>query len=74
MKKIIAVIFLSWFAVSSTAMAGDINNVIDGLKGTPDKVSIFVDNEIEKTKVFQKANWTKVKVQWYNLISKFSSN
>lgn len=74
MKKIIAVIFLSWFAVNSTAVAGDINNVIDGLKGTPDRVSIFVDNEIEKTKVFQKANWAKVKVQWYNLISKFSSN
>tara|TARA_Y100000816_G_C25726823_1_gene383003 strand:+ start:326 stop:538 length:213 start_codon:yes stop_codon:yes gene_type:complete len=37
------------------------------------KVSNHITMEIEKTKEFQKKNWAEAKVQWSNLIKKFST-
>ena len=45
----------------------------DAVASVPAKVGNHISNEIEKTKEFQKKNWAEIKVQWSNLISKFSN-
>jgi|TARA_Y100000590_G_scaffold298588_1_gene336577 hypothetical protein len=77
MYKKISIILLAVGLSSSTAIAGDINSVINGLKGTPDKVSLFLNNEIEKTKEFQKKGWQDGKTQlvnnWNKILGFFQS-
>jgi thymidine phosphorylase len=77
MKKLIAVVVIS-LGLSVGALADDktytIQDTINTVSQIPVKVSSYISEEVDKTKEFQKANWAKVKVQWYNLISKFSSN
>ena len=59
------IVFL--FLVNSNAKAGDINSLVDGLKETPDKVSTFINKEIEDTKSFQKKSWNDGKIQLVSL-------
>ncbi len=59
---------------SAVLVKKDVTQLLTTVSLVPGKVGNQFNIEVEKTKEFQKANWAKVKVQWYNLISKFSSN
>ena len=56
--------------LGGVAVADEPTNKIKDL-GT--KVSTHISTEIEKTKEFQKKSWAEAKVQWSNLIKKFST-
>ena len=75
MKKTIAVVVIS-LGLSVGALADEtytIEDTIWTVGQIPVKVVSHISMEIDKTKEFQKANWKKVKSNWFKLIAKFSS-
>ncbi len=57
--SLIAVIMLSMSMASA-----DENKLSTTIKEMPNKVSNFVNNEVEKTKEYQKKSWAEAKTKW----------
>ena len=58
-RSLIAVIMLSMSMASA-----DENKLSTTIKEMPNKVSNFVNNEVEKTKEYQKKSWAEAKTKW----------
>jgi hypothetical protein len=72
--KITGVVAILFFALSVNSKADEtsVNNVLNSIKETPQKVSTFIESEVEKTKEYQKNSWSQVKIQLALLKSKLS--
>jgi len=72
--KITGVVAILFFALSVNSKADEtsVNNVLNSIKETPQKVSTFIESEVEKTKEYQKNSWSQVKIQLASLKSKLS--
>ena len=57
--SLIVVIMLSMSMASA-----DENKLSTTIKEMPNKVSNFVNNEVEKTKEYQKKSWAEAKTKW----------
>ena len=76
--KSVALLVISLIAVIMLSMSmasADENKLSTTIKEMPNKVSNFVNNEVEKTKEYQKKSWAEAKNQWpWNQIFKGKDN
>jgi len=73
--KITGVVAILFFALSVYSKADEktsVNDVLTTIKETPQKVSTFIESEVEKTKEYQKNSWSDMKVQFASLKLKLS--
>jgi len=72
--KITGVVAILFFALSVNSKADEtsVNNVLNSIMETPQKVSTFIESEVEKTKEYQKNSWSQVKIQLASLKLKLS--
>ena len=65
--KSVALFVISLIAVIMLSMSmanADENKLSTTIKEMPNKVSNFVNNEVEKTKEYQKKSWAEAKTKW----------
>ena len=65
--KSVALFVISLIAVimfSMSMASADENKLSTTIKEMPNKVSNFVNNEVEKTKEYQKKSWAEAKTKW----------
>ena len=65
--KSVALVVISVIAVIMLSMSmasADENKLSTTIKEMPNKVSNFVNNEVEKTKEYQKKSWAEAKTKW----------
>ena len=76
-KLLLAVIVLSigWFAVAQAEQKSITPKEFgQAISSVPGKVANHIASEWEEIKIYQKANWLKMKDQFTNLKNKFASN
>ena len=77
MKKLLIIavaISLGWFAVAKAEPKSITPKEFgQAISSVPNKVANHIANEWEEIKIYQKANWLKMKDQLTNLKNKFAS-